>query len=474
MQKLSILQKKALYSVLQGENVLICGPAGTGKSLLVKLIRKFLPRKHPNSCLYVTASTGIAAINIGGMTLHSFAGVGLAQKSGNDLIKKVKRHREASHRWKSVDVLVIDEISMISCELFEKIEFVARTIRENDNPFGGIQLVLLGDFFQLTPIIDKPRKDKKVFCFESDIWGECVPTIINLTKIFRQTDMEFQSLLNRLRVGNHTVNDVYKIKSRVQFESENVKKSIIKLHPTNKQVFEENMNKLKEINEISIDYSVTFRGDKDLKKDLELQFRQSNMNTISLKRGARVMLTVNLDTSAGLCNGTLGTIVDFRRGLPKVKFDNGEILVIEKNIWEREIKVKDKKITLDFLLDGNGDSSSLNLLRCRRQRSKGGRYPPVQSTGSGVFSPIPDDNEWVIKKATATQIPLILAWSISIHRSQGLTFDSAIISLSKCFAYHQVYVALSRVRTLDGIYLDGGFLAQKIKINPRVKSYFGN
>jgi ATP-dependent DNA helicase PIF1 len=434
MDKLSILQKKALCFILKKQNVLITGSAGTGKSLLINVIKKIINKKYPDINLYITASTGVAAINIKGCTLHSFAGIGLGKSSKEELLKKIKYRKQICDRWKDVDILIIDEISMISCDIFEKIEYIARQIRNSILPFGGIQLILVGDFFQLTPIIDIKREDNKVFCFESEIWDKCNLNIINLKKIYRQDDLNFQLLLNRLRIGTYTNNDILEIKNRIKKPPLN--NSYIHLYPTNKQVKNENMKMLNKINNYNMIYEPNYIGDDELKKELKLQFKQINMDKIYLKIGARIMLVTNLDTTIGLCNGTLGTIKDFNDdGLPIVLFDNNIQMTINRHTWELEKKIRIKS------------------LNCKNNNI------------SGI-------NNFKKIKASAIQIPLILAWSISIHRSQGLTFENAIISLDKCFAEHHIYVALSRVKSLNGIYIEGDIIENKIKINNKVKKFF--
>jgi len=410
---LSNSQKRALIHILKEHNILICGSAGTGKSYLVNIAIKYIHKKYPNKTIQVTGSTGIAAINIGGMTLHSYAGIGVAEGSEQIVLKKVIFNNAAMKRIKSTDILIIDEISMVSSELFNKLDYVFRVIRKNEKAFGGVQLILLGDFYQLPPVIKKDTP--KIFAFESDAWSKAKLQIVNLTQNFRQSDEEYKNILNRLRVGDFDEQDIQKIKSRIIHDD--IPGNIIKLFPTNKQVAISNDTELKKLDGLPKLYYATYSGNKELKNELKQQFKSNTREIIKLKLDARVMLTINLDIDNGLCNGSLGIVVDFAENLPIVLFDNGQVRTVDYHKWELE-----RNLSFGYVV----------------------------------------------------QMPLILAWSTSIHKSQGLTFDRAQISLDKCFAEHQIYVALSRIKTLDGLYITGDFSPYKIKINPKVKTWYKN
>lgn len=429
VSELSQAQKKALLSVLKGENIFISGAGGSGKSHLIKLIRRIIHDKYPQRLLYITSSTGVSAINISGMTVHSFAGIGTGEHDHDVLLKRVQCNPEARARWKDTDILIIDEISMISCELFEKLDYIARKIRKSELPFGGLQLVLFGDFYQLTPVLKE--KPKKVFAFESEVWDRVITKVIYLTKIFRQTDHEYRDILNRMRKGRQTWEDLDKIKTRI---SGDYPDNTIKLFPTNKLVKQENMRSLKKLSGASYKYKSQYKGDLELRKELENQFLRNNYCDLELRIGARVMLTYNLDVPGGLCNGSLGTCVGFKDGLPIVQFDPqgtetlGKTLKIDRNRWTLEKKTK--------CFDENGL------------------------------------DDYITKTAYAEQVPLILAWACSIHKAQGLTFDRAVVSLRDCFADHQIYVALSRVKTLDGLTICEDFGNSKITVNKKVRKNF--
>lgn len=424
--ELGHLQKVALVYILRGKNVFIHGCAGTGKSSIIKYAQDYLHKKWGHGhIISVTASTGVAAINVGGSTIHWFSGIRTGKGTIHTILKRVMRDDECLKRWKEVDTLIIDEISMISKDIFEKLDAIGQVIRECSKPFGGIQLILLGDFFQLTPIMEG-RFDTE-FCFESSIWSRSIDHTITLTKIFRQTDHEYKQILNRIRYNRQTFSDILQIKSRlmdtIELNGDKLDvENIIKLYPLNKQVSEENNKQLNKLDgELHI-FQAKYYGYKALQSDLRSQLKSCGRDTIKLKLNARVMLTYNLDVDAGLCNGSLGTVIGFRgKDQVVVKFDSNpsKSHLIDKQKWELELHLSNTKLS-----------------------------------------------------ATVIQVPLVLAFAASIHKAQGLTFDKAVIDLNKCFAEHQVYVALSRVKSLDGLYLFDNFSANKIKVNKKVTQMF--
>jgi ATP-dependent DNA helicase PIF1 len=199
---LSNEQKAILTAVVdKGKSVFFTGSAGTGKSVLMRsIIKKLRDRyiREPDR-LGVTASTGLAAVNIDGVTLHSFAGIGLGKEPAAELVKKIKRNPKNRTRWSRTKVLIIDEVSMIDGDLFDKLEQIARMIRGNGSPFGGIQLVITGDFFQLPPVPERDRLAK--FAFDATTWNTCIEHTILLTDVFRQKDANFANMLNEMRLG---------------------------------------------------------------------------------------------------------------------------------------------------------------------------------------------------------------------------------------------------------------------------------
>jgi ATP-dependent DNA helicase PIF1 len=193
--------------------IFFTGSAGTGKSVLLREIIMKLRKKHNKEPdrVAVTASTGLAACNIGGVTLHSFAGIGLGKGPVEELVKKIRRNQKARHRWMRTKILVIDEVSMVDGELYDKLEAIARRIRNNGRPFGGIQLVITGDFFQLPPVPEGGRQAQ--FAFNADSWNTTIEHTICLEKVFRQKDPEFARMLNQMREGRLDAQSINKFRS---------------------------------------------------------------------------------------------------------------------------------------------------------------------------------------------------------------------------------------------------------------------
>ncbi|GAB5356326.1 hypothetical protein AAMO2058_000281100 [Amorphochlora amoebiformis] len=385
---LSDEQRQVFEAIKGGHNTFFTGCAGTGKSFVLSRILDILP-KGGEYGVFKTASTGIAAVHIGGITLHSWAGVRLAREPLNELRDKISK--DAIERLRETRVLIIDEISMIDAEVFDKIEGVARYYNKNDRPFGGIQLVVCGDFLQLPPVGNGGGRN---FAFFSSAWKKCKFKIIELKKIFRQKNIEFQNMLNKIRLGRMTPEVIKMLNSRVKapIRCENGIKAT-KLYPTKRQVIHENTGKLKELKSQTHCYQSADGGNP--KYLAELMKSCPAPAQLFLKVGAQVMLVKNLDFGSDLVNGSRGVIVRFEKletkflGLsapknmwPLVRFQNGEERLMEPQEWG--VEIRDKKM------------------------------------------------------AFRQQVPLILAWALTIHKCQGMTLDSAKISLKNIFEDGQV------------------------------------
>lgn len=401
-------QQIALDMVLEGSNIFITGPGGVGKSTLVKEITTELLKIDKK--VGVTAMTGSAAILLKGSTLHSFLKIGLGRDDPKDIIRKLRKN--GNHRWLDLDVLIIDEVSMLDPELFDKLEYIARILRKSTKPFGGIQLVLSGDFYQLPCV----ASDK--FCFESTTWDKCITNTIYLTTIIRQEDREFQECLNKARIGELTEEDCDYLKEA----SVNVDKNAI-IKPTkilcyNKDVDDINDKKLMCLPETELHcYEMDIESNPDCNWPFAIVSSKycSAKETLNLSKGAQVMLLYNKDVTHGLVNGSRGVVTDFEDGLPVVTFYNGIITTIDYHEWEAK-------------------------------------------EGSEVIGSI-------------FQIPLKLAYAITVHKSQGLTLDRAYINLEGVFEYGQAYVALSRIRTIKGLTIRG-FGIHSFKANPKAVEYY--
>lgn len=402
--RLSDDQQKAVDLIKEGHHILITGPGGTGKSFLVDHIRKQLP----NTAL--TATTGIAAVNIGGRTYHSWSGMGLGKETVDELVEKVLKSRwcEAQRATiKRTKHLIIDEISMMGADHFVKLDQICRAIRQSDEPFGGIQLIMFGDFLQLPPVKDE-------YVFTSPLWDYLLPAVIVLTTIHRQKDKEFAELLHRVREAKHTKEDMVFLEGCGSKKLEQNLDDQLILHSHNDAV--DQFNK-KMLNDICADEFVFHANDSGKGAPLKaLQRDCISPAELVLKSGARVMLTKNLGN--GLCNGSLGTVVRLDKLQVWVQWDRlASVMKMNHETWE---------VT---------DTVSRDVL------------------------------------ARRSQFPLRLAWAITIHKSQGMSLRSANIYLGKCFAPGQAYVALSRMESAEGMRLSS-FKPTCIKADPLARAFY--
>lgn len=422
-------QQKAFELLMSGENVCLTGPAGVGKSYT---INNFV--EHTTKKVAVTSTTGISASLINGRTIHSWAGIKLGDEETNALLVRVKKNKDAKERILGSDVLIIDEISMMDAELFEKLEFIIRVIRYNDKPFGGLQVVAVGDFAQLPPV------KAKGFTFIADCWDKVFPSenIIHLKQVMRQTDKNFVDVLNKIRFADPCLlnpeNSLRKLLDERVIEQGKVVKIEVdgyELEPTllyshRADVSFINSNRLSEL--LKTEEHHKFNIEMVLKKESHKQYIDAVLKRVPCNKilelavGAQVMLVKNMDFDAKLVNGSRGVVTRFVKdekgnviGID-VLFKNGESIILGKADWEVKI---DKNI-----------------------------------------------------KITVRQYPLILAYALTVHKSQGSTLDFVTVDLSQCFAEGQVYTALSRARSLDGLFiLDIDYT--KIKTHPGVKSFYG-
>jgi ATP-dependent DNA helicase PIF1 len=437
--ELSREQQIAFDKYIQGYNIFITGPGGTGKSALIKKIYEHAIKAFKD--IHVTALTGCAAVllNCKAKTLHSWAGIGLGNGTIEHLVAKIKKNKFAKSLWKQTDILVVDEVSMLSLKLFDTLNEIGKAVRNNMKPFGGIQLIFSGDFFQLPPVGDNSEPDTQRFCFESDDWNSVFhrDCQIQLVKIFRQTDEIYSNILNQIREGKikRKSNDLLLQYVGRPFDTKLVTEPT-KLYPTKNKVEQTNNSKMVGLNGEEREYELKYLKDLEMTKaqrairadfsdrdiQLELDFLAGNLmcdKQIKTKIGAQVMCIVNIKSSEGdtlICNGSQGIITgycEFNR-CPRIKFNNGHEMVMTRHCWESD------------------------------------KIP-----GIGV-----------------SQVPIILAWALTIHKSQGATLDVAEIDVgSGIFECGQTYVALSRVKSLDGLYLTS-FDAKRIRINKKVKDFY--
>ena len=387
-------QTMALNLLNKGENLFLTGPGGVGKTAVLKAFASQTIKK-----LAITSTTGTSALLLNGTTVHSFLGIGLGKEKVSILVDRIIKSAYLKNRWCQLECLIIDEISMMHPDLFDKIEQLARTIRKSDVPFGGIQLVLSGDFLQL-PCIGTMN-----FCFEAKSWNKCVTNVVCLDEIIRQGDKKFQKCLNAVRMGEITreVRDI--LESRVGAKLHNTYGiRPTKLYAKNINVDKENdleLDKLAEQGKDFLVYEMNMEvqaGIRTRKNYLLRKFYKycPVSERVELCVGAQVMLMKNIDMSCGLANGSRGVVMGFNdSSMPIIRFLNGEQRAIGMEIWD--MKEKNKRVI------------------------------------------------------RAYQIPLRVAYAISIHKSQGCSLDYAEVDLSNIFEYGQAYVALSRVKSLNGL-----------------------
>lgn len=450
MQSLSDEQQFVFDKFKQGENIFLTGSAGTGKTFL---IQKFVNYLKLNQNKYqVCALTGTAALllNCNARTLHSFAGIGLCNGTKERVISSVLGSKYKVKNWRTTKILIVDEVSMMSLKLFKIIEEIGRQIHNTHLPFGGMQIIFTGDFGQLPPIETSGEPDTKSFCFESPIWNNLFKqNQIELKTIYRQTDPLYRSILLQIRDGNISEENIQLLQGYVNREFDpSLHGGCVptKIFPTRVKVDYVNKleyNKIKEKEYVfeckqktdcliyldsfvSIPVEILRLCEKlaqqEIENELQLLITNSNITQIlRLKKGSIVMCTSNIDMDQGICNGSQGVVVDiFEKTtnifIPVVKFHNGITKMLDPIFRQSE----------DF---------------------------PTIAVG---------------------QIPLMLAWSVTIHKTQGATIDMGEIDIgNNIFEYGQTYVALSRIKSLEGLYLKE-FNPSKIKANPKVREFYSN
>ena len=448
----SIEQEYAIGLFESGENIALMGPAGTGKTTLVKKFKEIAESK--NKHIAITAMTGCAAILLGNgaKTLSSWSGLRVPKGQQTDVVHRFHNYRKNEPyfvEWEKVKILLIDEMSMMSQYMFEILDRIGKTIRNSEKPFGGIQLICIGDFHQLPPIPSAENPNSGNYCFQSPIWKATFPeeNQVLLKTIFRQSDPMFQSILSGIRgdiqLGTEHLKILRSCLNKEYDENKYEGCHLPKIVPTraecdriNKKMFSKISSPTYsfEIDEItncrrfvnSNDYlpiseellKKCFRmKTKDIENELKvLKTALPSSEAFHVKIGATVMCTINLDLECGICNGSIGIVTNISKKCVTVKFSNGHVKDIVRKEWQSE------------------------------------EYPTI----------------------VVSHIPLILAWAITIHKSQGATLPMAEINVGNdIFADGQVYVAISRVKSLEGLYLSS-FNQYRIRVNSMVKEFYAN
>ena len=399
-------QPQALEMLKSGYNLFLTGPAGCGKTFLLNQYINYLKQNDVDPG--ITASTGIAATHINGRTIHSWCGMGIEQNLSDEQIERLTEKEHLWERIKYAKVLIIDEISMLNASRLDLVDRICKEFKESAAPFGGIQTILCGDFFQLPPVTRTAREDGR-FVTESGIWQNMGIKICYLEEQYRQEDKRFLQVLNDIR-RNGTTADTKAILSERINQPVGFKIKPTKLHTHNSNVDAYNQFELGKLKGKESVYQMYSEGIPHLVETL----RESCLapERLVLKTGTVVMFVKN-NFDLGYVNGTLGTLTGFDKdsGYPIIKTVHGKVIIAYPEKWKIE--------------DGHKILASIS------------------------------------------QVPLRLAWAITVHKSQGMSLDCAEIDLSKTFEYGMGYVALSRVRSLAGIRLLG-FNEMALKVGEKV------
>lgn len=433
-------QKYIIQKFEKGENLFISGPGGTGKTELIKYIQSMGYKG-----LQICALTGCAALLLkcGARTIHSWSGIKRANGKIRDIVYSVTHSSYTKSQWKKTKILIIDEVSMMSQKIFELLDAIGKAIKQVDKPFGGIQVIFVGDFYQLPPVGSLDDETTSKFCFESNLWNKTFQkeNQIQLSHIFRQNDPIYKSILMEIRSGNISDNSIEILNSKV---SNAVVHDCTKIFPKKKdveRVNQEYYNTLDGTQSYTYNTKVSYDNDMHIEnntpinsyllkqyqkytqvqKDIETNVLLNNVpieHMIHLRKGTRVMCCVNLDMEKGICNGSQGIVLDFQekdgKYYPIVKYDNGIVETMFEYTWQSE-------------------SCPTICIR---------------------------------------QVPLMWAWAITIHKIQGATLDSAQIDIGKqVFESGQTYVALSRIKSLKGLHITS-FDPQTIFANKKVIDFY--
>lgn len=399
-----MLQSTALSILKTGASVFLTGEPGSGKTYTVSQFVSWLRRHGVEPA--ITASTGIAATHIGGITIHSWSGIGIHKFVTSDLMESILSNDKLVKRMRDTSILIIDEISMLDARTLDVVDHVCRKVKEPSLPFGGMQVVFVGDFFQLPPV-NGAGEEASQFAFEAGSWRQADPVVCYLSEQYRQEDARFLEVLTKLRKGH--VSEEIHLALRERIVQRGSSETHIRLYAHNVNVDRMNEQKLTELDGEARVFEMESKGAKAaverlIKNCLSPEF-------LSLKIGARVMCTKNY-FEKGFVNGTMGDIVGFDdEGAPILKTLGGRTIHVPKMEW-------------------------------------------TATDGTRTI-------------AKVIQYPLRLAWAITIHKSQGLTLDEAVMDLSEVFEFGQGYVALSRVRSFSGLFLLG-YNHRALQVHPAI------
>jgi len=419
-------QIRAVELARSGKSFFLTGAGGTGKSYVIRNIVEALRKDQKDVAL--TAMTGCAALLLGkgAKTLHSWAGIGLGKESAQSLIVKIRKSFKGKKNWLGSDTLIIDEVSMMTPDLLDKLDEVGQGIKKSKKPFGGLQLILVGDMYQLPPV--NRANDGHHFVFEAETWRRCIQDSVVLRTVHRQSDPVFLKILDEARAGRLSQESIEILETRRNTSWKKLEIKPTLLFTRRADVEQINMAQLLKCSGPDITFKAkTVQGPSVFMNQVttqqEIQYAVEKMDRngsyvpeLILRKGAQVMLLTNMDIEHGLVNGSRGVIEGFCDGpepFPLVKFRNGETIIVPWATW-----------------------SSEDVTGVDRQ-----------------------------------QIPLRLAYAITIHKAQGATLDCALIDIGdNTFEYGQAYVALSRVKSLDCLYI-WDLEPKAFMVHPKVKAF---
>lgn len=414
-------EQRAIFNILENgnNNVYITGKAGTGKSALLQYFQ-FKSKKK----LVVVAPTGVAALNVGGQTIHSLFGLP-PQFLSEEKIQQIKIYQKKAFLLRHIDTVVIDEISMVRADVMDAIDHILRKARRNDKPFGGVQMIMFGDLYQLPPVVSDPQLIKYFmhnhggfYFFNAKVWQNTQLDKYELTHIFRQKDENFKEILNAIRHGSVAEDLLTKLNERVVCKMPS--EGVITLATTNNSVTEINASRLSQLPGKEIIYRAIITGQLE-----ETSFPTEEV--LHLKKGAQVIFLRN-DKEKKWVNGTVGCI---------------------ESLSENEIKVNIDGITYQV------PQETWNKIRYYYD-------PYTRKIEEEVVS-------------SFTQFPLRLAWAMTVHKSQGQTYGSVAVDMGDgAFAHGQTYVALSRCKSLEGLYLKRQILLEDIIVDPSIITFMNS
>lgn len=501
---LSPTQQKAYDTALSGASLLITGSAGTGKSYLLKHIYNGLTGS--NKKVAITALTGCAAyllsddLGIKVNTIHSWVGFGYGDEDAKTYIAKIKKAHPLRQRWRHTNTLIIDEISMMSASIFDKIEEIARGVRGNEEPFGGLQVICVGDFYQLPPVVKNSYSAAAsssgasasagpvgLFAFQARTWLSIIKHTVVLETIYRQNDPQFQKILEEARHGNLSEQSINILQERstVDWKQNAIKPTLIF---TKRAVVDDiNRRNLDVLKGTKHSYSVktiiqprsTIRGIERLAPDdvivkeavAKLDADANYVAELVLAKKAQVMLIKNIDVSKGLVNGSRGVIVD----IPPVHMSTEMVLADETLPVPSEERVRTD------IVNGYKEVYSKRIEGCPQGKlgiyTDTYKYIPMVLFVGQTEPMLVEPHEWESKlepSVSRSQVPLVLAWAVTTHKIQGATLDCALIDIGDdVFEYGQAYVALSRVKSLGSLYVFN-LKPSCVRAHPLVKDYYDN